>query len=77
MGGGSTEVHLEMEFLNHEEVSRPDKGRRATEVGTFYEAEMDWDVIIGYDFMAATDTGLQPAQSSMTPPPPPSPPPST
>ena len=27
---------------------------------------MDWDVIIGYDFMAATDTGVHPAQSSMT-----------
>ena len=65
MGGGSTEVHLEMEFLNHEELSRPDKGKSATLVGTFYEAEWDWHVIIRYDFMAATDTGVQPAQSSI------------
>ena len=28
MGGGRTEVHLEMEFLNHEELSRPDKGKK-------------------------------------------------
>ena len=66
MGGGRTEVHLEMESLNHEELSRPDKGKRVTLGGTFYEADMDWDVIIGYDFMAATDTGVQPTQSFMT-----------
>ena len=66
MGGGRTEVHFEMEFLNHEELSRPDKGKRVTLGGTFYEADMDWDVIIGYDFMPATATGVQPAQSSMT-----------
>ena len=66
MGGGRTEAHLEMEFLNHEDLSRPDKGKRVTLSGTFYEVDMDWDVIIGYDFMAATDTGVQQAQSSMT-----------
>ena len=66
MGEGRTQVHLEMEFLNHEKLSRPDKGKRVTSGGTFYKADMDWDVIIGYDFMAATDTGVRPAQSSMT-----------
>ena len=66
MGGGRTEVHLEMEFLNHEELSRLDEGKRVTLGGTFHEADMDWDVIIGYYFKAATDTGVQPAQSSMT-----------
>ena len=66
MGGGRTEIHLEMEFLNHEELSRPDKGKRVTLGGTFYEEHMDWDVISGYDFMAPTDTGVQPAQRSMT-----------
>ena len=35
MGGGRTEVHLEMEFLNHEKLSRPDKGKRVTLGGTF------------------------------------------
>ena len=57
MGGGRTEVHLEMEFLNHEELSRPDKGKRITCGGTFYEADMDLDVIISYDVMGSTDTG--------------------
>ena len=66
MVGGGTDLHPEMEFLNHEELSRPDKGKRVSLVGTFYEAHMDWDFIIGYDFMVATDTGVQPAQSSMT-----------
>ena len=41
MGGGRTEVHLEMEFLNRSELSRPDKGKLVTLGGTFYEAEMD------------------------------------
>ena len=34
--------------------------------GTFYKADMDWDVISGYDSMAATETGVQPAEGSMT-----------
>ena len=66
MGGGRTEVDLEMEFLNHEELSRPDKGKRVTWGGTFYEADMNLDVIIRSDFMAAIDTGVQLAQSSMS-----------
>ena len=66
MGGGRNEVHLEMEFLNHEKPSRLDKGKRVTLGGTFYEGDMDWNVIIGYDFMSATDAGVQPAESSMT-----------
>ena len=55
-----------MEFLNDEELSRPDKGKHVTLGGTFYDADMDWDVIIGYNFAAATDKPVQPAQSSMT-----------
>ena len=66
MRGGRTEVHREMDFLDHEELSRPDEGKRVTLGGTFYEADMDWDVIIGYDFMAAANTGVQRARSSMT-----------
>ena len=66
MAGGRTEVQREKEFLNHEQLSQPDRGKRVTFSGTFYEADMDWDFIIGYDFMAATDTVVQPAQSSMT-----------
>ena len=34
--------------------------------GRFYEAEMDWDMIVGYDFMMETDSGVLPAQASMT-----------
>ena len=66
MGGGRTEVHLEIEFLNHEALSRPDEGKRVTLGGTSYEADMDYHVISTYDFMAATDSGVQPAQRFMT-----------
>ena len=66
MDGGRTEVHLQVEFLNHEELSRPDKGKRVPLGGIFYEADMSWDVIIGCEFVAATDTAVKPAQSSMT-----------
>ena len=27
---------------------------------------MDWDMIVGYDFMMETDSGVLPAQASMT-----------
>ena len=27
---------------------------------------MEWDMIVGYDFMMETDSGLLPAQASMT-----------
>ena len=66
VGRRRTELHLETEFLNHEELSQPDKGKRVTFTGTFYEENTDWGIFIGYDFMAATDTGVQLAQSSMT-----------
>ena len=66
MGAGRTEVHLETEFLNHEEMSRPDKRKRINLGGTCDEADMDWDIMVGSDFMAATDTGVLPVQGSMT-----------
>ena len=66
MGGGRTKVHLEMEFLNHEGLSRPDKGQRVSVSGTFSEADIDWKILIGYYFMAPTDIGVHPAQSSIS-----------
>ena len=52
--------------MNHRELSRPDLGKEILLHGRFYEAEMDWDMIVGYDFMMETDCGVLPAQASMT-----------
>ena len=53
-------------FLNHRELSRPDLGKEILLQGRFYEAQMDWDMIVGYNFMMETDSGVLPAQASMT-----------
>ena len=52
--------------MNRRELSRPDLGKEILLQGRFYEAEMDWDMIVGYDFMMETDSGVLPAQASMT-----------
>ena len=52
--------------VNHRELSRPDLGKEILLEGRFYEAQMDWDMIVGYDFMMETDSGVLPAQASMT-----------
>ena len=49
--------------MNHRELSRPDLGKEILLHGSFYEAEMDWDMIVGYDFMMETDSGVLPAQA--------------
>ena len=52
--------------MNHRELSRPDLGKEILLEGRSYEAQMDWDMIVGYDFMKETDSGVLPAQASMT-----------
>ena len=66
MVGGTKEVVIGLQFMNHRELSRPDLGKEILLQGRFYEAEMDWDMILGYDFMMETDSGVLPAQPSMT-----------
>ena len=66
MVGGTKEAAIGLQFVNHREVSRPDFGKEILLQGRFYEAEMDWDMIVGYDFMMETDSGVLPAQASMT-----------
>ena len=65
MVGGTKEAAIGLQFVNHRELSRPDLGKEILLQGRFYEAEMDWDMIVGYDFME-TDSGVLPAQASMT-----------
>ena len=66
MVGGTKEAAIGLQFVNHCELSRPDLGKEILLQGRFYEAEMDWDMIVGYDFMMETDSGVLPAQASMT-----------
>ena len=66
MVGGTKEAAIGLQFVNHCELSRPDLGKEILRQGRFYEAEMDWDMIVGYDFMMETDSGVLPAQASMT-----------
>ena len=66
MVGGTKEAAIGLQFVNHRELSRPDLGKEILLHGRFYEAEMDWDMIVGYDFMMETDSGVLRAQASMT-----------
>ena len=66
MVGGTKEAAIGLQFVNHRELSRPDLGKEILLQGRFYEAEMDWDMIVGYNFMMETDSGVLPAQASMT-----------
>ena len=63
MVGGTKEAAIGLQFVNHRELSRPDLGKEILLQGRFYEAEMDWDMIVGYDFMMETDSGVLPAQA--------------
>ena len=66
MVGGTKEAAIELQFVNDRELSRPDLGKDILLEGHFYEAQMDWDMIVGYDFMMETDSGVLPAQGFMT-----------
>ena len=64
MVGGTREAASGLHFVNHRELSRPDLGKEVLLQGRFYEPQMD--IIVGYDFMMETDSGVLPAQASMT-----------
>ena len=66
MVGGTKEAAIGLQFVKHGELSRPDLGKEILLRGRFYEAEMDWDMIVGYNFMMETDSAVLPAQASMT-----------
>ena len=66
MVGGTREAAIGLQFVSHRELSRPDLGKEIVLQGRFYEAQMNWDMIVGYDFMMETDSGVLPAQASMT-----------
>ena len=66
MVGGTKEAETALQFVNHRELSRPDLGKEILLKGKFYEAKRDWDMVVGFQFMMETDSGVVPAQASMT-----------
>ena len=66
MMGGTERPEIARQFVNHHELSRPDLSKGLLLKRKFYEAQMDWNMIVGYDFMMETDYGILPAQASMT-----------
>ena len=66
MLGGTKEAAIGLQFVNHRELSRPDLGKEILLQGRFYEAKMDCDMLVGCEFMMETDSGVLPAQASMT-----------
>ena len=63
--GGTKEVKIALQFVNHRELSCTDLGKEILLKETFYKAHMDWDMIVGYNIMMETDRGVLPAQASM------------
>ena len=66
MVGGTKEADSALQLLNHRDLSSPDFGKESLLKGRFYEAQMDWDMIVGYEFIVETDFGVLPDQASMT-----------
>ena len=66
MVAGTKEAQIALQFVNHRELSGSDLSKEIFLRGRFYEAQMDWDMIVGYEFMMETDSGVLPTQASMT-----------
>ena len=66
MVGGMKEADIALQFMNHHELRRLTLGKRILLKRKFYEAQMKWDMIVGYKFMMETDSGVLPGQASMT-----------
>ena len=66
MVGGTKKAEIALQFVNHCELGLPDLGKEILLMRQFYEAQMDWDMIVGYNVMMETDSCVVPAQASMT-----------
>ena len=66
MGGGTHEATISMEFWEHERLNCPDLAKRSTLSGNFYVADIiDWDMIMGYDFMVGNAIGALPHRATL------------
>ena len=56
--GGTKEAEIRLQVVNHGELSRPALGKVILLKGKLLEAQMDWNMIIGYHSMIETDSGF-------------------
>ena len=66
MVGGTKEAEFALEFVNDRELRSPELRKEILLKGKFYEAQMDRDMIVGYNVMMETDSGVLLSQASMT-----------
>ena len=66
MVGGMKEAEISLQFVNHRELGGPELGKEILLKGKLYEAQMDWDMINGRDFMMERDFCVVPAQACIT-----------
>ena len=64
--GGTMEAKIALQFVNHRELSRPDINKQLHLNGNSHEAQMDWNMIVWYNFMMETDSGVLHALACMT-----------
>ena len=61
MEGALDEARISVEFVRHEQLSRPDLGLKQRIKGLFYETDLpDWDMIMGFDFFDIAHAGVLP-----------------
>ena len=65
MVGGTKEAEIALQFVNRCELSCLDPGKGILLKRKFYDAQMNWNMIVGYDFMMETDSYVLQAQASM------------
>ena len=64
MEGRVHEAEISPGFVSHEQLSRPDLGRKHQIKGLFYEADLpEWDMIMGFDFLDIAHAGVLPHRS--------------
>ena len=66
MVGGTKEAEIALQLVNHRRLSRADLSKEILLRVDFYEAQIDWDMIVGYNFIMETDSGVLPSLASMT-----------
>ena len=64
--GGTKEADNPLQFVNYRELSSPDPGKEILLKRNFYEALMNCNTILGYNFLMETDCSLLLAQASVT-----------
>ena len=66
MEAGVNEAEISLEIVRHEQLERPDLGRKHQIKGLFYEADLTkWDMIMGFHFLDIADAGVLPHRCTL------------